>query len=68
MKPLIEIIEVTDQPNILQTIKLRGGKRPGSGQPRKEPTKTIAFRVPVELVEQIKEAVKTIVLEFKTKL
>jgi len=42
-----------------------GGKRPGSGQPKKAPTKTIAFRVPVELVDKIKEAVKRIVSDFK---
>ncbi|MBC7399829.1 MAG: hypothetical protein H7289_07765 [Mucilaginibacter sp.] len=43
----------------------RGGKRPGSGQPKKAPTKTISFRVRVELVDRIKEAVKQIVSDFK---
>lgn len=43
----------------------RGGKRPGSGQPRKAPTKTVSFRVTVELVDKIKEAVKQIVSDFK---
>jgi hypothetical protein len=41
-----------------------GGKRSGSGQPKKAPTKTIAFRVPLELADSIKETVKSIVLEF----
>ena len=43
-----------------------GGKRDKAG--RKNPgynTKTIAFRVPVELVDKIKEAVKQIVSDFK---
>ncbi len=33
----------------------RGGKRPGSGQPKKEPT--TAIRVPTVLVEEIKELI-----------
>ncbi len=36
----------------------RGGKRPGSGRPKKPPTTTVAFRVPAEHAPAIKEVVK----------
>ena len=40
-----------------------GGKREGAGRPKKhgEPTTTIAFRVPVSKVEQVKQAVKKLI-------
>lgn len=40
--------------------KKHGGKRMGSGRkPKyKEPTKTIAFRVPVSKIEEIKKLIK----------
>ena len=40
----------------------RGGTRPGSGAKPKynEPTKTIAFRVPVSRIERIKSMIKTL--------
>ena len=40
----------------------RGGTRPGSGARPKynEPTKTIAFRVPVSRIERIKSMIKTL--------
>lgn len=31
-----------------------GGKRPGAGRPKKEPTKTINFRAPAKLIEEKK--------------
>ena len=40
-----------------------GGRRPGSGQPKKKPTKTISFRVHLELVEPIKKLVKNAIKE-----
>lgn len=36
----------------------RGGARPGSGQPRKAPTKTVSFRVRLEYVDPVKKLVK----------
>jgi len=40
----------------------RGGKRKGSGaKPRyNEPTKTIAFRVPISIIEHVKSVLKTL--------
>lgn len=39
---------------------MRGGKRPGSGRPKKqEPTKSLQVMVPVRLYEQIKQLIKT---------
>ncbi len=32
----------------------RGGKRPGSGQPKKAPTATISFRQDKELIDSVK--------------
>ena len=34
-----------------------GGKRDGSGRPKSKPTKTI--RVPIDLIDQIKQLVQT---------
>lgn len=41
----------------------RGGKRPGSGRKPKynEPTTTIAFRVPVSKVKEVKGIVKGLI-------
>ena len=36
----------------------RGGARPGSGRKKKDPTKTISFRVKVQYVEPVKKIVK----------
>lgn len=43
-------------------IKKRGGTRQGSGAKPKynEPTKTIAFRVPVSRIEHVKSLLKTL--------
>ena len=35
--------------------KTHGGARPGSGQPRKQPTTTINFRIPISDKEQLKK-------------
>lgn len=37
---------------------MKGGARKGAGRPKGKPTKTIAFRVKLEHVEQIKALVK----------
>lgn len=40
---------------------IRGGKRPNAGAKKKygEPTETVSFRVPESKVNEVKEAVKT---------
>jgi len=69
MKPLIDIIDTTNEPNIIQDIcdnalaKVKntyGGKRKGSGNKPKynEKTTTIAFRVPISKVACVKELIK----------
>jgi hypothetical protein len=44
------------------TKNKKGGKRKGSGaKPRyNEPTKTIAFRVPISRIEHVKSIIKTL--------
>ena len=41
--------------------KMRGGKRKGSGAPKKPPTKTINFRVPVDKAEFIKDVTRPVI-------
>ena len=38
-----------------------GGRRKGSGRPKKEPTKTLSYRVPVAKADQIDTACKQII-------
>lgn len=42
----------------------RGGARPGSGAPKKEPTKTLSYRVPVKLADRIDKAIRKILSQF----
>lgn len=39
----------------------RGGARPGSGRPAKEPTKTLSYRVPLKLASKIDKAIRIII-------
>lgn len=39
----------------------RGGARPGSGRPAKEPTKTLSYRVPLKLADKIDKAIRKII-------
>ena len=68
MKPLIEIIDTTNEPNILQKIKW-GGKRKNSGAKPKynEETKTVAFRCPLSKVDELKLIVKSNLSEWSLK-
>ena len=43
----------------------RGGKRAGSGRKKRDPTITIAFRVPEQHAQEIKEECKTIIKKYK---
>lgn len=38
-----------------------GGSRPGSGRPKKEPTKTLSYRVPASLSNEIDTAIRKII-------
>ena len=81
MKLLIDIIDTTNEPNILQTMKIpkqdkykyplgnRGGKRINSGAKPKylEQTKTVAFRCPLSKVDELKLIVKSKLSEWSVK-
>jgi hypothetical protein len=58
MKKLIDIIDTTNEPNILQ--KSRGGARKNAGAKPKynEATTTVAFRCPQSKAEELKKLVK----------
>ena len=43
----------------------RGGKRPNSGRKKKEKTKTLSYRVPENIAEQIDETIKPIISNIK---
>jgi len=55
---LIDIIDTTNEPNILQSMQW-GGKRPNSGAKPKygEPTKMVSFRIPESKVKDVKKLV-----------
>jgi hypothetical protein len=38
-----------------------GGTRPGAGRPKKPPTVTLAFRVPKEKADQLKNQIKQLI-------
>ena len=44
----------------------RGGKRANAGSKPKysEPTKTIAFRVPISKIDEVKDVIKALLLSF----
>jgi hypothetical protein len=58
MKNLIDIIDTTNEPNILQTMQW-GGSRPNSGAKQKygEPTKIVTFRIPESKIHEIKKLI-----------
>lgn len=39
--------------------RTHGGKREGAGRPKKEPTVTISFRVPVSRLDEVKTQMST---------
>lgn len=41
--------------------KTWGGKRKGSGRPKKEPTKTLSYRVPQKLADKIDTAIRKVI-------
>jgi hypothetical protein len=65
----IDIIDTTNEPNILQKMDGRGGTRKGSGAKPKynEGTKTIAFRCPLSKVDELKLVVKSKLSEWSVK-
>jgi len=45
----------------LKIVPPHGGYRPGSGRPKKEPTKTLSYRVPVSKSDEIDTAIRKII-------
>lgn len=41
-------------------IQQRGGKRPGAGRPKGEPTVTVSFRVPVARLEECRKEISNL--------
>jgi hypothetical protein len=68
MKKLIDIIDTTNEPNILQKMEW-GGKRANSGNKPKynEKTKTVAFRCPLSKVDELKLIIKSKLSEWSVK-
>lgn len=66
MSMLIDIIDTTNEPNVLQEIK-RGGNRKGSGAKPKynEKTKTVAFRCPASKIEELRLIVESKLSEWR---
>jgi hypothetical protein len=68
MKNLIDIIETTNEPNILQKIEWGGSRKNAGAKPKyNEPTKTVAFRCPLSKVDELKIVVKSKLSEWSVK-
>jgi len=39
----------------------RGGSRPGSGRPKKQPTKTLSYRVPLKLAVKLDISIRDLI-------
>jgi len=65
---LIDIIDTSNEPNILQKMEW-GGTRQGSGAKPKynDQTKTVAFRCPMSKVDELKIIVKSKLSEWSVK-
>jgi hypothetical protein len=60
MKKLNDIIDTTNEPNILQKMKWGGVRKNAGAKPKyKEETTTVAFRCPVSKVKELNEIVKS---------
>lgn len=68
MKKLIDIIDTTNKPNILQKMEWGGSRKNAGAKPKYlEQTKTVAFRCPVSKVDELKSIVKSKLLEWSVK-
>jgi hypothetical protein len=65
MKKLIDIIDTTNEPNILQKMEWGGVRKNAGAKPKySEQTKTVAFRCPKSKVNELKKIVKAKLLEW----
>ena len=59
MKNLIDTIDTTNEPNILEKTEWGGRRKNAGAKPKyNEETKTVAFRCPVSKVDELKLIVK----------
>jgi hypothetical protein len=59
MKNLIDIIDTTNEPNIIQKMEWGGSRKNAGAKPKyKEQTTTIAFRCPISKVTELKAIAK----------
>ncbi len=68
MKKLIDIIDTTNEPNILQKMEWGGARKNAGAKPKyNEETKTVSFRCPLSKVEELKLIVKSKLSEWSVK-
>jgi hypothetical protein len=68
MKKLINIIDTTNEPNILQKTEWGGSRKNAGAKPKyKEKTKTVAFRCPSSKVDELKLIIKSKLSEWSVK-
>ena len=65
---LIDIIDTTNEPNILQKMEWGGSRKNAGAKPKyNEETKTVAFRCPMSKVDELKIIVKSKLSEWSGK-
>jgi hypothetical protein len=65
---LIDIIDTTNEPNILQKMEWGGSRKNAGAKPKyNEQTKTVAFRCPFSKVDELKLIVKSKLSEWSVK-
>jgi hypothetical protein len=68
MKKLIDFIDTTNEPNILQKMEWGGSRKNAGAKPKySEQTKTVAFRCPLSKVDELKLVVKSKLSEWSVK-
>jgi len=68
MKKLIDIIDTTNEQNILQKMEWGGSRKNAGAKPKyNEETKTIAFRCPLSKVDELNFIVKSKLSEWSVK-
>ena len=68
MKNLIDTIDTTNEPNILEKMEWGGRRKNAGAKPKyNEETKTVAFRCPVSKVDELKLIVKYKLSEWSVK-
>ena len=68
MKKLIDIIDTTNEPNILKKMEWGGTRKNAGAKPKyNEQTKTVAFRCPISKVDELKLVVKSKLSEWSVK-